>query len=1097
MNIGEEELNERDFFVIKDKAERLKTKKQLKLNQIIKDAIQKNTIKLINQRKKTEDFKESFKPNSLYENLVDDSNRHLVNQMPFLLFGLVETIFLEEKKGKQQIVYGCGILIDTNVILVPAKNLVFDESESLEDESDEEEQNEENKEKNENENEKKKEKDKDQEKEKDKDKDKEKNNYNIFKIEFKPLNLSPEYRSYLPSSIKVVDHYTPMNQNDNNYNSSTSSLKDKEVKTDSNKKEEETVKTDGEKVGNSWGIAFLEYPVGDIINYIYNKSKVNPLFSNKYSINRKKKNIFSYEDNSIFDKIKIDNLTDDELTKTEFFFLECLVRPTNDYSEDDIETNENTNANNIDQKIDNNEKYEIDKKDNIQINENNNNENKKEENPNKNNINNENKKDNNNNKNNNENNKNNENKNNENKNNEDNNNNENNNEINENNEENAENTEESSGFNDQQNPSLPYQFFESQYWMNFEQKFIFLKNPYQDQELGKDLLPGFIVGKYMNRFHILGMNTSTIIAIKNTEEENVENNNNNNNNENNENNNENNNKDNNNKEEEKKNPENNNDNNNIDNNNNKDNNEKNENNEKNNNNENNDNNNNENNEENYLNDSQFIHRAIRFNKELSLIINSKVQELNNQHQREYIFNERIFELIDTSIKNKEFLINLLKNNCSGLYNFLNQLKETKSLTNDDKLSLNITNESNLKFIQFCLMIIYNKLSSSIIDSKIIDFENLKIGYFPGSSIISEIIQSQSEIMTINLKNNDIYSNGIKEIMNPIFNQKKIILIGKDLKCLCLDGNKLDGKSLKYIRHLIKICPHLALINLSNNFIKGTSLRHLLHCTRDKESMSILHLNNNLLGENCGENLAGILTNLNNLNELNLSCNCLGDTPIPLILNPLKKNAAIEILYLGCNDIGPKSASYLAAFLSNNRNLKTLTLNNNPLTSAGIKSISQALSTKLVLEEINLNSTAAGDEGGAELFENMKLNKSLRRVYANNNKFYKNSMFKFGELLKKDNDDQNSEGGLEFLSLSYNDIDDECINFFAQDLISYKWLKEIKFNSNKITEKGGESILFAVLQNENINQVNLENNNTNWNFTIEELKLYRDNINIYL
>ena len=173
------------------------------------------------------------------------------------------------------------------------------------------------------------------------------------------------------------------------------------------------------------------------------------------------------------------------------------------------------------------------------------------------------------------------------------------------------------------------------------------------------------------------------------------------------------------------------------------------------------------------------------------------------------------------------------------------------------------------------------------------------------------------------------------------------------------------------------------------------------------------------------------------------------------------------------------------------------MNNNPLTAAGIKSISQALSTKLVLEEINLNSTSAGDEGGAELFENMKLNKSLRRVYANNNKFYTNSMIKFGELLKKDNDDPNSEGGLEFLSLSYNDIDDECINYFAQDLINYKWLKEIKFNSNKITEKGGEGILFAVLQNENINQVNLENNYANWNFTNEDLKSYRENINIYL
>ena len=1068
MMIGEEEFNDRDFFVIKDKAERLKTKKQLQMNQIIRNAIKINTFKLINQRNKTQDFKESFKPYSLYENLVDDSNRHLLNQMPYLLFGLVETIFIDEKNEKQKFVYGCGLLIDTNIILVPAKNLVYDDSDSLDEESEEDNQNEENKknEKNENEN------------ENEQKKEKEKNNYIFLKNEFKPLNLSPEYRSYLPNSIKIIDHYTPIKQNDNIYNSSTSSLKDKEVKTDSNKKEEETVKTDSENSGNSWGIAYLEYPVGDIINYIYNKTKINPTYSNKYSINRKKNKNDIYENSSIFDKIKIDNLSDDELTKTEIIFLECLAKPPDEISEEENETNANTNTNNIEQNNNN------ENKDNNPKNENNN-DNKKEENQD------ENKKEN---KNENKNENNNENKN-DNK-NENENNNENNNEINDNNDENPENIEESSGFSDQQSPSLPYQFFESQYLMNFEQKYIFLKNPFQDQELGKDLLPGFIIGKYMNRYHILGMNTSTILAIKNTEEGNNENNNNENN-DNNVNNNENNNNKEDNKDDNKDNKNNKENKNEEEKNNNKD--KENQNNKDINNNENNTENNveNNNNEDNNLNDSQFIHRGIRFTKELSSIINIKVQELNSQNQREFSFNERIFELLDSNIKNKEFLINLLKNNCAGLYKFLNKLKEIQYLTNDDKLTLNITNDSNLKFIQFCLMIIYNKLSSSIIESKIIDFENLKIGYFPGSSIISEIIRSQSEIMTINLKNNDIYSNGIKEIMNPIYNQKNILLIGKDLKCLCLDGNKLDGKSLKYIRHLIKVCPQLALINLSNNFIKGTSLRHLLHCTRDKVNMSILHLNNNLLGENCGQNLAGILTNLNNLNELNLSCNCIGDAPIPLILNPLKKNAAIEILYLGCNDIGPNSASHLAAFLSNNRNLKTLTLNNNPLTAAGIKSISQALSTKLVLEEINLNSTGAGDEGGAELFENMKLNKSLRRVYANNNKFHKNSMFKFGELLKKDNDDQNSEGGLEFLSLSGNEIDDECINFFAQDLISYKWLKEIRFNGNKITEKGGEGILLAVLQNENINQVNLENNFANWNFTVEDLKSYRDNINVYL
>ena len=474
-----------------------------------------------------------------------------------------------------------------------------------------------------------------------------------------------------------------------------------------------------------------------------------------------------------------------------------------------------------------------------------------------------------------------------------------------------------------------------------------------------------------------------------------------------------------------------------------------------------------------------------------------MQELNNQNARDFVFNERIFSLLDANITSKEIFMNLLKDNCNGLYKYLNSLKQEKSLTNDDKLVLNITNDENLKFIQFCLMIIYNKLTSSILDSQKINFTNLKIGFFPGSSILSEIIQSQSEIMAINLKNNDIFSNGVKEIMNPIFNQKKIYLIGKNLTCLCLDGNKLDGKSMKYIRHLIKVSSQLTLINFSNNFIKGSSLRHLLRCTKDKENMSILHLNNNLLGEKCGENLSGILTNLTKLKELNLSCNCLGDKPIPLILNPLKKNASIEILYLSCNDIGPKSGPYLANFLSNNKNLKILTLNNNPLTASGIKSISQALNTKLVLEEINLNSTSAGDEGGADLFENMKLNKSLRKVYANNNKFYKNTMINFGELLKKDNDDQNSEGGLEFLSLSYNEIDDECVGYFSQDLTNYKWLKEIKLNNNRIGEKGGQEILFAVLQNENINEVNLENNNAEWAFSSEDFKHYRDNINIYL
>ena len=1030
-----------DLFLIKDKALRLKIKRELQLDQAIKESIQQNTENLLNQRNNNEYFKELIKPNSLYDSLVDDFNRHVINKMPFVLFGLVKTFFIEAKTGQHQIIYGCGILIDSNVVLLSSKNLIYDDNEvSNEEEEEEEEEDEKGEEKRKN------------EKEKEK---KEKNNYGVFKIEFQPLNLSPEYRSYLPRSIKIIDQYTPMNQNENIYRAD-SNIKEEEGKSDFNKIEEKTMKNDSDKISNGWGIGYLEYPVGDIINYVYKKTKSKPTKINKYLA---KSNKFIFNDEFIFDQLKIDNLSDEELAQCEFFFLECLTKPqeesegdeetTNNNNENQEQQNENENPINKDNNENKNqENQDINANNNI---ENENDKNKKDENDNKGNS--EIDKDNNNNK-----------------------------EIkDENNNEEKEETEESSATSEQQNLSLPYRYFEGQYLMEFDKKFIYLKNLYQVDELDKNILPGFIVGKYMNKYHILGMNTSNIIEIKNNEEENNENadNNNDKNEENKNNNQENNNNEHNEiKIEEKKelNNENKEDNLNKENNNNTE-------------------NNNDENQEN--NAAEYIHQAIRFTKPLSSFINLKIQELNSQNQREFTFNERIFALLDSNITSKQFFMNLLRDNCVNLYIFLNKLKSDKSLTNDDKLVLNITNEENLKFIQFSLMIIYNKLSSSILESQKINFDDLKIGYFPGSSILSEIIQSQSEIMTINLKNNNIYSNGVKEIMNPIFNQKKIYSIGKNLTCLCLDGNKLDGKSMKYIRHLIKVSNLLTLVNFSNNFIKGTSLRHLLRCTKNKENLKILHLNNNLLGEKCGENLSGILNNLTNLKYLNLSCNCIGDKPIPLILNPLKKNASIEALYLSFNDIGPNSGPYLANFLSNNKNLKILTLNNNPLTAAGIKSISQSLNTKLVLEEINLNSTSAGDEGGAELFENMKLNTSLRRVYANNNKFYKNSMFNFGELLKKDNEDQKSEGGLELISLSYNEIDDECVEYFSQDLASYKWLREIKLNNNRISEKGGQEILFAVLQNENINEVNLENNNTDWNFTNEDFKYYRENINIYV
>ncbi len=949
-------LSEKDLYCIKDKSRRLEIKKMLQLNNIIRNTIDISTYKVKNSKNKYQKLNQLLKQNSLYNNVINDNNRNLLDKMPYLIFGIVESIFVDEEKNEKTKEYGCAILIDSNVILLPSKNLIFDnqsfenESLNIEEENNEEEKN--NKENNTNSN----------NNQNNNDNNSKKYNFKLFEVNFKPLNISPENRAYIPKSIKVIDHYSPLNDtniynNENEFNSTSTSNKHINENVENNEDAPENNENSEDKLCNCWGLAFLEYPLGDIINYLYNKENIYPSYlKGGYKKENQNKKVF------LFDNIFIKNLSNDELEKSEIHFLECF--PTQDSNVLNTNNSEDLDSNNY------------------------------------------------------------------------------------------------------------YEFRENYYDMNFDTKLIYLNNPFNDQKTDEDVLPGFIIGKFLDKYYLLGMNTNTMIKFSIDEN----------------NNNEQENKNNNNiiKEEKKES--------NIDENNNNEN-------EKNQNENNQENNNQEDNKENTNNNnpnSPIYHIAIRFTKDLSELIYNKINEFKERYPNKFEFNDKVFEIFCKKIPNKNVLLNLLKNNCDGLYKLLNNIREDKTLNLSNNLKKNfmLNYGINLNSIPFYLMMLYNKYSSSIIESKIIDIENLKIGYFPGSTILSEIIQSKDSIMTLNLRNNLLYSKGIKEIMNPIFNKKKILDLGKDLKCLCLDWNKLDGKALKYLRYLLKVSPQIALINLSNNYINGESLKHLIHCSANKSFLEIFYINNNLLGENCGESLGKILHNFNNLKELNLSCNCIGDGPVKNVLNTLKENNKIEILFLSNNNITDASSEIIASFLSNNHTLKTFWLNNNNLNSNGINKISQALSTKLVLEEINLNSVNMLDEGGKELFENLKLNKSLRRIYLNSNRLQKNFCLKLNEYLKIMNDNEKCEGGIEILSLSGNNITDECINLFVEELMKYKWIKEIKLNSNFISDEGGELILYAVLQNMSINKVNLENNQTTWEINNENFKSFRDDIQIY-
>ena len=245
-------LSEKDLYCIKDKSRRLEIKKMLQLNNIIRNTIDISTYKVKNSKNKYQKLNQLLKQNSLYNNVINDNNRNLLDKMPYLIFGIVESIFVDEEKNEKTKEYGCAILIDSNVILLPSKNLIFDnqsfenESLNMEEENNEEEKN--NKENNTNSN----------NNQNNNDNNSKKYNFKLFEVNFKPLNISPENRAYIPKSIKVIDHYSPLNDtniynNENEFNSTSTSNKHINENVENNEDAPENNENSEEKLCNCWG----------------------------------------------------------------------------------------------------------------------------------------------------------------------------------------------------------------------------------------------------------------------------------------------------------------------------------------------------------------------------------------------------------------------------------------------------------------------------------------------------------------------------------------------------------------------------------------------------------------------------------------------------------------------------------------------------------------------------------------------------------------------------------------------------------------------------------------------------------------------------
>jgi len=226
--------------------------KNLKVNKFdifVKQVIKENTEKIIMERNLLENMQEIIDCNNKKTSTIYQ------NRMPYIFCGLVESVFINEQQMQKVKEFGCGIIIEKNLVMVPAKNLVFDDR-NLQNNSNS-------------------------------DLNKENSTFELFDVNFTLLNISDEYRKFLPKILKVKDFYTPIN------------AKTREI-------------SDEERIINGWGILVLEYPIGEFLRFVIEEEQRKYIKKYKYISN-----------STDFHYIKIKNLDNKEVEASDILFLEC------------------------------------------------------------------------------------------------------------------------------------------------------------------------------------------------------------------------------------------------------------------------------------------------------------------------------------------------------------------------------------------------------------------------------------------------------------------------------------------------------------------------------------------------------------------------------------------------------------------------------------------------------------------------------------------------------------------------------------------------------------------------------------------------------
>ncbi|KAL9642522.1 hypothetical protein ABK040_011089 [Willaertia magna] len=275
-----------------------------------------------------------------------------------------------------------------------------------------------------------------------------------------------------------------------------------------------------------------------------------------------------------------------------------------------------------------------------------------------------------------------------------------------------------------------------------------------------------------------------------------------------------------------------------------------------------------------------------------------------------------------------------------------------------------------------------------------------------------------------------------------------VIVSLDLSC-----NAIGDSGANSLARMIRINQTLKLLKLSSNSITEKGAADLADALKENKSLCTLDISLNSIGDIGGIHFAEMLKENSGLRILNLSSCDLKTSAITLLAVVMKENKTLIELNLAkplLHSRKEETIVHISEMFKSNSTLRVLDISYHRLADSGISILLKNLTVSKCITDLNLSGNAITISANliARYFEHPYC--ALKRINLSANRIDSEGGIEISESLKKNRT-------ITSIDLAFNNLDDESLVAISDCLLSWNHtVRELKIMDNKFDQSSIQS-----------------------------------------